>query len=76
MAVASLVLSLLWIWGVGSLLAVIFGAVGQRQIDESGGTQTGRGMATAGLILGILGIVGTIVLIAAIATTDDTQYTY
>ncbi len=56
LAVTSLVLGLLWLCGIGSLLATIFGAVAIGQIDRSHGALTGRGMAVAGLILGIIGL--------------------
>jgi hypothetical protein len=56
LAVASLVLGLLWLCGLGSLLATIFGAVALSQISRSNGTITGKGLALAGLILGILGL--------------------
>jgi len=73
MAVASLVLGILWLFWVGSILAVIFGYVGKGQIDRSGGTQTGRGLAIAGITLGWVGIgflVLTIVL-AIIGAAND-----
>lgn len=54
LAVASLVLGLLGLCGIGSILAIIFGAVAIRQIDESNGALTGKGMAKAGLVLGII----------------------
>lgn len=56
LAVASLVLSLLWLAGFGSLLAIIFGGVAVGQIGKSSGLLTGKGMAWAGVILGILGL--------------------
>jgi hypothetical protein len=65
--VASLVLGLLWIAGLGSLLAVIFGGVAKRQIRESNGRQGGLGMATAGIVLGIVGLVGAVLWFALIA---------
>jgi len=37
--------------------AIILGKMAQNEIDASGGTQGGRGMATAGFILGIVAIV-------------------
>lgn len=55
MAVASLVLGIVWLFWLGSLLAIIFGHVALRQIDSSQGTQGGRGMAVAGLVLGYVG---------------------
>lgn len=56
MAVASLVLGIISIYWVGSILALGFGYVGKKQIDESGGTQMGRGMAVAGIVFGWVGV--------------------
>ena len=67
MAIASLVLGILWLYWIGSILALIFGYIAKRQIDESQGRQTGRGMAIAGIVLGWIGVgVGVIGLILAI----------
>jgi len=52
LAIASLVLGLIWLWFVGSILAIIFGFIALNQIKESGGRQTGRGLAIAGIVLG------------------------
>jgi hypothetical protein len=62
-----LVLSLVWIWGVGSVLAIIFGFIGRRQIRESGNTQGGDGLAIAGIVIGIAGLVGAILATVALA---------
>ncbi|HWH35310.1 MAG TPA: DUF4190 domain-containing protein, partial [Acidimicrobiales bacterium] len=54
LAIASLVLGIVWIYWIGSVLALVFGYVAKRQIkqrDEAGG-----GMATAGIVLGWVGI--------------------
>jgi|SRR5687768_10768732 len=56
LAVASLVLGILWIYWIGSILAVVFGAVARKQITESNGAQSGGGLATAGLVLGLVGL--------------------
>lgn len=56
LAVASLVLGVVWLCGLGSLLAVIFGGVSLSQISKSRGTLEGKGMAVAGLVLGIIGL--------------------
>lgn len=61
-AIAALVTAVLWMWWIGSVLAVIFGHVALRQIAASGGRQSGRGFAVAGLVIGYLGI-----LVAAVA---------
>lgn len=55
-AIASLVLGILWVYWIGSILALIFGIVGKNQIDKSNGMQSGRGMAVAGIVLGWVGI--------------------
>jgi len=78
MAIASLVCGLLWGYGVLSILAIIFAAVAKKNIRESNGMQTGGGMATAGLVLGIIGaaIVVLIIIIAASADTSNSGYNY
>ena len=61
---------IVWIWGVTSVLALIFGLIARRQIKER--NESGDGLAIAGIVLGILGVVGTIVLIIAfVAFVDD-----
>lgn len=66
MAIASLILSILWFFGLGSLLAVIFGFVGTNQIRRRG--QGGRGIAIAGIVIGFIGLAGAIIVIAVAAT--------
>ena len=56
LAIASMVLGILWIWWIGSILALVFGYVAKGQIDRSAGRQTGRGMAIAGIVLGYIGL--------------------
>lgn len=60
---------IVWIWGVTSVLALIFGLIARRQIKER--NESGDGLAIAGIVLGILGVVGTIVLIIAFAAFVD-----
>lgn len=71
LAIASLVLGIVWLAGVGSLLAVIFGFVSRKQIRESGGRQTGDGLSIAGIILGFIGILGGIAWIVAIVAVTN-----
>src|SRR5438128_11300863 len=73
-AVASLVLGILWIWWIGSILAVIFGFVARAQIKRSHGMLTGDGLAIAGIVLGFLGIAGFVILVIAAATTTTTPF--
>lgn len=67
LAIASMVVAILWIYWIGSILGVVFGHVALRQIRRSG--EGGRGMAIAGLVIGYVGIVFGVVVIAAIAAT-------
>ncbi len=55
-AVASLVLGIIWIFWLGSILALIFGYIAKGQINASAGAQGGRGLAIAGIVLGWVGI--------------------
>lgn len=76
MAIASLVLGLLWFGWVGSLLAIIFGHCAQSEIRRSGGTIGGKGMATAGLVLGYLAFVvfGLMILAITVSAASSTGY--
>ena len=56
MAIASLVLGILWIYWIGSILALVFGYVARSQIQQSGGTEQGAGPATAWIALGWAGV--------------------
>jgi hypothetical protein len=62
MAIAAMVLGILWLYGIGSILALVFGYMAKTQIDASGGRESGRGMAVAGIVLGWVGI-GLILLV-------------
>jgi len=61
-----MVLGIIWIYWIGSVLALIFGYQAKRQIRNSDGTIGGSGMATAGIVLGWIGV-GTAVLFLVIA---------
>jgi hypothetical protein len=67
LAIASLVLGILWMAGLGAVLALIFGLVALKQIKQSGQTQSGHGIALAGTILGGVGTLGAIALWTAVA---------
>lgn len=73
MAIAAMVLGIVWLYGIGSILALIFGYKARKEIDASGGTQSGRGMATAGIVLGWIGVAGILLLIfGALAVSTST----
>ena len=70
MAIASLVLGILWVYWLGSILALIFGYIGKNQIDNSNGKQDGRGLAVAGIVLGWIGV-ATLVLVIIVALASS-----
>lgn len=77
-AIWSLVLAILGFVCCGclaSIPAIICGHIALKQIEESEGKLTGRGLALAGLIMGyiaiVLGVVGSIIYGAIIATNPD-----
>jgi len=63
LAIASIVVGVLWMWWLGSFAAVIMGHVALRQIAQSGGTQTGRTAALAGLGIGYFGLTALLAVI-------------
>ena len=66
LAIASLVVGLLWMWWIGSILAVVFGRVALKQIARSESGQSGRGLAIAGIVLGYIGLATLLVAIIAV----------
>jgi hypothetical protein len=69
LAIAALVLGILWLWWVGSILALVFGYVAKGQIERSAGQLDGRVMAIAGIVLGWVGIAGFLILLIEYYTT-------
>lgn len=65
-AIASMVLGIVWLWWIGSVLALVFGYVAKSQIRQTG--QSGSGMATAGIVLGWIGV-GVLLLIIVLGAS-------
>jgi len=65
LAIASLVLGLVWIFWLGSALALVFGLISLSQIKRN--NQRGRSLAIAGIVLGGIGVA--FLLLAVIAGT-------
>lgn len=65
LAIASLVLSLVWMLGLGSICAVVLGHVSRGRAKREGREKSG--VALAGLIIGYLGVVSLVGILAAIA---------
>jgi hypothetical protein len=76
LAIASLVLGILWLYWVGSILALVFGYLARRQIAQRQGVQGGRGLATAGIVLGWVGIgfLALFIMVAMVGLATDPTY--
>ena len=61
LAIASLVLGILWFYWLGSVLALVFGYIARREIRRDPEHVEGQGLALAGIILGWIGV-GTLLL--------------
>jgi hypothetical protein len=67
MAIASLVLGIVWIYWIGSVLALIFGYIAKSQIKQR--QENGGGLATAGIVLGWIGVaIFVLIIIAGVAS--------
>jgi hypothetical protein len=76
MAIASLVLSILWIYWIGSIVGLFLGYAAKREIRRDPERIEGRGLATAGIILGWIGVgtlLLTILMFVYIWKNDGTQ---
>ena len=65
-AIASLILGIMWMGWLGSLAAIACGHVALREIARSGGAQSGRGLAIAGLVLGYIGAVVLAIIVVGV----------
>jgi hypothetical protein len=55
------------LFGPVAIVALVLGLSARAQIDRSGGQQTGRGNAIAGIVMGGIGIVGWVIWIVYVA---------
>jgi Domain of unknown function (DUF4190) len=69
LAIASLVLGILWLFWLGSLVGLVLGLVVLKQIKDR--NQGGRGIAIAGVVLSVLWLVGFVVAIIVGASTGS-----
>jgi uncharacterized membrane protein len=63
LAIASLFLGIIWLFGLGSILAIVLGYLGMKQVRESEGTRSGWAIALAGVIVGVVGLASLGILI-------------
>jgi uncharacterized membrane protein len=56
MAIASMVVGILWIYWIGSIVALVLGYLALREIRQNPERIDGKGMAIAGIVLGWIGV--------------------
>jgi hypothetical protein len=74
LSLASGVLSFLCLWGVGGVLAIVIGWLAHGEIERAEGRVTGKGIANAGIGLGIANVVLSVVglgVLVALAVRPD-----
>ena len=71
-AITSMVLGIIWIYWIGSILAVVFGHLALKKMKQSNNFR-GKGFAIAGVALGWtwIGILALIVLLAVVAVSTS-----
>lgn len=75
LAIISLVSSLVWLCGIGSIVAVITGLLARGQIRQR--NEGGAGLALAGLIIGGIGVVLTVLyFVVAVAAGTSNSFNY
>jgi hypothetical protein len=70
-AIASLFVGIIWLFGVGSVVAIVLGYAGLKQIDASGGRQSGRAIAIAGIVIGVIGLASLGILVGFLISSSN-----
>jgi hypothetical protein len=73
LAVASLILAVLWLLGIGSVLAIALGVTALVSVGRSAGSKRGRPLGVAGVLLGLFGLWVTAINLWP-STSDDVVY--
>ena len=75
MAIASMVLGIVWLYWLGSIVALVFGYIARNQMKRSG--EGGGGMAIAGIVLGYVGLAFLLLVIGlGVSGVLDDPYGY
>jgi hypothetical protein len=69
LAIASIIVGIFWLFGLGSLAALYLGRRSLREIAASPQESEGRTLALAGIWIGFAGLVGTGILAAFIVAS-------
>ena len=69
LAIASLFIGIIWLFGLGSLLAIFLGYYAIKEIGASEGRQGGRSIAIAGVVVGVVGLASLGILVGFIVSS-------
>ncbi len=72
-AVIGFILSILWLYGLGSIFAVILGIISIRKIKRSNGELKGEGFAITSIILGGIGLILPLWILTSVIWTIITR---
>jgi hypothetical protein len=72
-AIASLVASVAWIAGIGSVLGIVLGFIELRKVKEGSNLRPGSRPAIAGIVLGIVGLVPAAIMWSGGLTNNATN---
>jgi hypothetical protein len=56
-AITGFITSILWIYGLGSITAIILGIISIIKVNKSNGKLKGKGFSIASIILGLIGLI-------------------
>jgi len=69
-AIASLFVGIIWLFGLGSVAAIALGYLGMKQIEASAGQQSGRSIAIAGIVIGVVGLASMGILVGFLVSSQ------
>jgi uncharacterized protein DUF4190 len=69
LAIASVIIGIFWLFGLGSMAAIALGYRSLRQIRDAGGS--GRTLAIAGIAIGLAGLAGSALLIGFLVSASQ-----
>jgi hypothetical protein len=69
-AIASLFVGIIWLFGLGSVAAIALGYLGLKQIEASAGHQSGRAIAIAGIVIGVVGLASMGILVGFLVSSE------
>jgi uncharacterized membrane protein (Fun14 family) len=64
LAIASVILGIVWLFGLGSIAAIALGWRAVREVEGSDGALEGHAIAIAGIVIGAVGLASSALLVA------------